>query len=115
MNGQEQRRHPRVPVTRPVRIRTSGGVVVQARMVNISEGGVAVLYDSPAEIGARLELAFTLVVRGREIAFNERCVAVYNYLGSNGYIIGFNFEKLGDQALEALREFIAHKRSLQDR
>ena len=115
MNGPDQRRHPRVPVTRPVRIRISSGAVVQARMVNISEDGVAVLYDSPAEVGARLGLTFTLVVRGREIEFHERCVAVYNHLGSNGYIIGFHFEKLGGEALEALREFIAHKRSLQDR
>lgn len=115
MNGPESRRYPRVPVTRPVRIRTSGGTVVQARMVNVSEGGVGVLYESPAEIGAVLELSFSLVVRGREVEFRERCAACYNYLSGNGYIIGFQFVALAGDAQENLREFIAYKRSLQDR
>ena len=39
MNGPEHRRYPRVPVTRPVRIRTSSGAVVRARLVNISQDG----------------------------------------------------------------------------
>lgn len=115
MNGPDQRRHPRVPVTRPVRIRTSGGAVVQARMVNISQDGLAVLYDSPAEVGARLELAFSLLVRGKEVEFHERCAAVYNYLSGNGYIIGFQFVQPSAEALENLREFVAFKRSLKDR
>lgn len=115
MNGPEQRRHPRVPVTRPVRIRTSGGAVVQARMVNISEDGVAVLYDSPAEVGALLELNFSLVVRGREVEFRERGVARYNYLSGDGYVIGFQFAGLGAEAADNLREFVAYKRSLKDR
>jgi len=115
MNGPENRRYPRVPVTRPVRIRTSSGAVVRARMVNISQDGVAVLYESPAEIGAQLEIAFSLLVRGREVAFQERVVAVYNHLSSNGYIIGFQFVNTRDEALGNLREFVAFKRSLQDR
>lgn len=115
MSGSDTRRYPRVPVTRPVRIRTSGGSLVQARLVNISEGGVGVLYESPAEIGAVLELNFSLVVRGREVEFQERCVARYNYLSGNGYIIGFQFADLGAEAAENLREFVAYKRSLQDR
>lgn len=115
MNGPDHRRYPRVPVTRPVRIRTSGGAVVQARLVNISEGGVGVLYASPAELGAVLELSFSLVVRGREVGFRERCVARYNYLSGDGYIIGFQFAGLGTKAAESIREFVAYKRSLQDR
>lgn len=115
MNGPDLRRYPRVSLTRPVRIRTSSGAVVHARMVNISQGGVAVLYESPAEIGATLELAFSLPVRGREVDFHERCVALYNYLSSGGYIIGFQFAAPAAEAVENLREFIAYKRSLQDR
>ena len=114
MSNEDLRRYPRVPVVRPVRIRTSSGVVVQARMVNISQGGVAVLYEAPAEIGANLELSFNLVVRGREIEFHERCVACYNYLSSSGYIIGFQFAALDTEVRENLREFVATKRSLQD-
>jgi c-di-GMP-binding flagellar brake protein YcgR len=114
MNNEDLRRYPRVPVTRPVRIRTSGGVVVQARMVNISQGGVAVQYEAPAEIGAKLELSFSLVVRGREVEFHERCSAQYNYLSSGGYIIGFQFVALDTDARETVREFVATKRSLQD-
>lgn len=115
MNMDDLRRYPRVTVTRPVRIRTSSGAVVRARMVNVSQGGTAVLYESPAEIGATLELTFTLVVRGREVEFCERCIARYNHLSSSGYIIGFQFAQLATEALENLREFVAYKRSLQDR
>lgn len=114
MNNEDLRRYPRVSVTRPVRIRISSGAVVQARMVNISQGGAAVMYEVPAEIGATLELSFTLVVRGREIEFHERCVARYNHLSSRGYIIGFQFVALDAEARENLREFVAIKRSLQD-
>ena len=114
MSNDDLRRYPRVQVTRPVRIRTTGGTVVQARTVNISQGGVAVLYEAPAEIGANLELSFNLVVRGREVDFHERCVAQYNHLSSRGYIIGFQFVALDTEARETLREFVATKRSLQD-
>lgn len=114
MNGQDQRRYPRVQVTRPVRIRTSDGTVVRARMVNISQDGMAVLYESPAEIGATLEVRFTLTVRGREIEFCERVVARYNHLSSNGYVIGLQFAALSAGALDELREYVAYKRSLQD-
>lgn len=114
MSMDDLRRYPRVPVTRPVRIRTSSGAVVQARMVNISQGGAAVLYEVPAELGATLELSFTLLVRGREIEFNERCVARYNYLSGRGYIIGFQFVALDTDVRENLHEFVATKRSLQD-
>lgn len=114
MNNVDLRHYPRVSVTRPVRIRTSSGAVVQARMVNISQGGVAVQYEAPAELGATLELSFTLTVRGREVDFHERCIAQYNYLSSGGYIIGFQFAALDAGIRETLREFVAIKRSLQD-
>ena len=114
MAGADLRRYPRVPITRPVSIRTSSGALVRARLVNISQDGVAVSYESPAEIGATLELAFTLQVRGREIELRERCVARYNHLGGQGYIIGFQFVELEAGARENLREYIAIKRSLKD-
>lgn len=114
MSVNDLRRYPRVSVTRPVRIRISSGAVVQARMLNISQDGAAVLYEVPAEIGATLELSFSLVVRGREVQFRERCIARYNHLGSSGYIIGFQFVALDTEARENLREFVAIKRSLQD-
>ncbi|MBI5040867.1 MAG: PilZ domain-containing protein [Gammaproteobacteria bacterium] len=114
MSMDDLRHYPRVSVTRPVRIRLSSGAVVQARMVNISQGGAAVLYEVPAELGANLELTFSLVVRGREIQFHERCVARYNHLSSSGYIIGFQFVALDAEARENLREFVAIKRSMQD-
>lgn len=115
MNGPDHRRYPRVAVARPVRIRTSGGAVVQGRSVNVSVAGIAVLYESPAEVGATLELAFSLPVRGREIEFHVRATAVYNYLTADGYVIGFQFIALAADAAENLREFVAFKRSLKDR
>lgn len=114
MAGAELRRYPRVPITRPVSIRTSSGAVVRARLVNLSQEGVAISYESPAEVGATLELSFTLSIRGREIALRERCVARYNHLSGSGYIIGFQFTELEAGTRESLREFVAIKRSLQD-
>lgn len=110
----EQRRHPRVAVTRPVRIRTSSGAVAQARMVNISQDGIALLYDAPAELGAKLELSFSLIVRGRQVDYRVACVARYNHLSSRGYVIGLQFLTMDSEAGESLREFIAHKRSMRD-
>lgn len=108
------RRYPRVPVVRPVRIRTSSGVVVQARTTNISLGGLAVVFESPAEIGATLELSFSLIIRGRQVDFKLPGKACFNHLSSNGYIIGFHWLGLDGEARESLREFIAYKRSMQD-
>ena len=83
-------------------------------MVNISQDGLALLYDAPAEVGARLELNFSLVVRGRVVEFRVACVARYNHLSSHGYVIGLQFVELEQPAGEDLREFIAHKRSMRD-
>lgn len=115
MNGPDHRRCPRVAIARPVRIRLGSGTVVQARTVNISMAGIAVLYEAPAEIGAVLELGFTLPVRGRDVEFRERGVAIYNYLTGDGYIIGFRFSAPDAAVVESLREFVAFKRSLKDR
>lgn len=114
VNMNDLRRFPRVVVTRPVWIRTSSGVVVQARTTNISQGGVAVAFEAPAEIGATLELSFTLVVRGRQVDFRVQGTARFNHLSSNGYIIGFQFVKLDTETSESLREFVALKRSMKD-
>lgn len=113
-NGPENRRHPRVPVARPVRIRTSGGAVVQGRTVNVSVTGVALLYEAPAELGAVLELTFSLPLRGREVEVRERGVAVYNYLTREGYVVGFRFAAPSAEVAATLREFVAFKRSLKD-
>lgn len=110
----DQRQFPRVAVTRPVRIKTSSGAVVQARMVNISQDGMALFYDAPAEVGAQLELSFSLVVRGRVVEYRVACVARYNHLSGRGYVIGLQFADLDRAAGERLREFIAHKRSMWD-
>ncbi len=114
MAGIDHRRFPRVTINRPVRIRTSSGTVVQARLVNISQEGVGVFFSAPAEIGVTLELAFTLPIRNREIEIRERCIACYNYLSNQGYIIGFRFVELEAGLRESLREFVATKRSLHD-
>lgn len=108
------RSYPRVSLNLPVRIRTSGGVVVQARLTNISQGGAAVVYEAPAEIGATLELAFSLGVRGRQVDFRVRGIARYNHLSGRGYIIGFQFVDLEPEASANLREFVAYKRSMKD-
>ena len=114
MTGSEQRRFPRVTINRPVRIRTSSGTVVQARAVNISEEGIGVFFYAPAEIGATLELAFSLPIRNRTIEIRERCTARFNYLSNQGYIIGFQFVELEAGLRENLRDLVATKRSLQD-
>lgn len=114
MAGIDHRRSPRVAINRPVRIRTSSGAVVQARLVNISQEGVGVFFSVPAEIGATLELSFTLLIRNREVALCERCIARYNYLSNQGYVIGFQFVELEAGLRESLREFVATKRSLHD-
>ena len=113
MAGPEQRRSPRVTINRPVRIRTSSGALVQARLVNISQQGVGVFFTAPAEIGASLELSFTLPMRGRELEIRERCIARYNYLSNQGYIIGLEFANLEAGLRENLRDFIAIKQGLQ--
>lgn len=114
MAGPEHRRFPRVTINRPVRIHTSSGSVVQARAVNISEEGIAVFFYAPAEIGATLELSFSLAIRSRTIEVRERCVARFNYLSNEGYIIGFQFVELEAGLRENLRDLVATKRSLQD-
>lgn len=108
------RRYPRVAVVRPVWIRTSSGAVVQARSTNLSQGGIAVAFEAPAEIGATLELSFSLTVRGRQVDFRVKGIARFNHLSSNGYIIGFQFVKLDPDLCESLREFVALKRSMKD-
>lgn len=114
MGMSDLRRFPRVVINRPLRIKTSSGAVVQARMANISLGGVAVTFEAPAEIGATLELIFSLIVRGRQIDFQTKCIARYNHLSNRGYLIGFEFADLSPEERDGIKEFVAHKRSMQD-
>ena len=114
MSGNDLRKYPRVVINRPIRIRTSSGAVVQTRMANISLGGIAVHYEAPAELGATLELIFSLMVRGRQIDFQVKCIARYNHLSSRGYLIGFEFTGLTPDERDSIKEFVAYKRSMQD-
>lgn len=102
---EEARRHERVRVDRVARVRTASGMVIEARMADLSLGGAGFVYGAPAEVGTLVEMSFALPIRGELRPFALKGVVRYSHLSGNGYRVGVQFLDTPQEDLRALLIF----------
>ena len=93
----EQRRHQRIRVSRPVEIVLSGGSRVQAKMIDLSISGLALVYGAPAKIGAKLTVCFRLPMKTSNEMIKVKAVVRHDHFSGNNHVIGMEFLDIPEQ------------------
>ncbi|MBC8412686.1 PilZ domain-containing protein, partial [bacterium] len=97
---------------RSVRLLLSSGKSVTTKMVNIAEGGLAILYDAPAKIGTVLGLEFTLATKRDIRDIKTKGVIAHCHLSGVKYYIGFEFVDLNEADAAFISSFIVYKQGM---
>ena len=109
---QELRKHTRVNLDRAILIQLSNGDVVQARLADLSVGGLGVLYPAPAEVGSVLALHFQ-IPDDQDQPVTIRCQGIVRHVRVRGtnFISGFEFNQISDADRRVIALFINRKRA----
>jgi c-di-GMP-binding flagellar brake protein YcgR len=106
-----RRKSDRISVDRSVQIKLSDDKVVHARMINISEGGLAIRYGASAQVGAVLQLQFTIPADDIITDITTKAKVTHHHFTQYGYYIGMEFVELSEESSDAIRTFIRSKAS----
>ena len=108
-------RAARIIVDKPVLVNFHNGSDITAQMQNVSEGGIAILYDSPVESGKRVRLRFELPDT-HHISTEIICEAVVrnSYSFIDLFLIGMQIEEIGEYEMYILRDYIKRNKSHQE-
>ncbi len=107
----ERRTFDRVSVDRTISIQLSDGSSVKARMINISEKGLAILYGASAQVGAVLSLRFALSYKSVVHDISIKGTVKHSFFKGTSYCIGLVFKDPDEKSLENIRSFIQYKQS----
>ncbi len=103
-----RRQYKRAAITRGVRIFLSDGSSVYAKIVNLSIAGVGIVYDMPAEHGAKLRLEFSLVGDNDVLdSISTQAVVRHTHLVNNRYYIGMQFVDMDEDTTEVIKLHVA--------
>ncbi len=105
----EKRRHKRVSLDRSVTITLSSGTSVTAKLVNISEKGISILYGAPADVGAILNFQFTIPVKSEVQKINLNGVVKHSHFKGTSYYIGVEYQELSDENFKLINSFINYR------
>ena len=101
----EHRKFVRLSVNRPLQITSASGTKLTAKLENVSTGGAGILSPVDAEVGAVLELRFTLLVSDKNHDFVVKGTVRHSHLKQNRYFLGIEFLGLDQQNLDFLESF----------
>lgn len=107
--SQEQRRELRASTDRNILIKLSDGSQVQARMINLSGGGVGICYPAPADVGTRLNLILPLGYDKQQHLVAISGTVRHSHLRNGMYFIGIEFNELAEEQKLHLAKFLKHK------
>lgn len=105
----EQRHQFRINTDRQILIELSDGSQVHARMINLSGGGVGIVYAETADIGARLQLVLPLSYNETHVDLKVTGVVRDVHLRQGRYFIGIEFCDLTEPQQQTLAKFIKFK------
>ncbi len=109
MYMEERRGHKRVLVDRAIKITLSNGSSVTAKMINISEKGISILYGASADIGAVLNFTFTLPVKSDLHEIKTKGVVIHSHFKGTNCCIGIEFQELSDENADLINSFIQYR------
>jgi hypothetical protein len=107
----ERRIFHRISVDHIVNIKLSDGSNVKAKIINLSERGLAIIYGASAQIGDVLALTFSLSYQDitHDVIING--IVRHSYFKGSNYRIGLEFQDFDDKTLKSIRSFIHYKLS----
>lgn len=107
--ARNQRRSPRVPVQRPVRIGLSSGTSVSGLLVNLSIGGAGFVYEAPAQIGAVLHFAFVLNWANQTHLIKAAGTVRHCHLTPKGFFTGVEWQNLDEEGAAVVQAFVGDR------
>ena len=105
MNG--QRKQLRVTLDRAIVVKLSNGESIQARLVNLSMGGLAIRYPAAGEIGAELGLIFQLPDEDALATISTRGIVRHCHVHHQDFITGIEFIQLAEADSRRIAKFIS--------
>jgi c-di-GMP-binding flagellar brake protein YcgR len=108
----ELRNHDRIFLDRAIAVQLSDGHLVRARLVNLSSGGLGVLYPAPAEVGSVLGLHFQLPdEQDQPVMIHCQGTVRHCYVQKTNYLSGFEFSQISAEDRKLIQQFINRKRA----
>jgi hypothetical protein len=108
VSTKDSRRHPRISLNRPGRIRIADGPEYPTQLIDISEGGATSFYSSPVAVGTGVELHFHLNT-GKRMSCHVYGEVRHHSTRGESHILGIQFTHFAPDAAEAVREFVRQK------
>ncbi len=105
----ENRDHTRVNLKRKIFIILSSGEMVEAIMVNISNGGIGIVYANSSIIGTKLKVMFSIPNGDSPIPISVAVTVVHIHISQDQFHIGLNFEELRIIDKEVISKYIEQK------
>ena len=108
--GQERRRHGRVPLKIPVDY-TSVDAFFTEFSANINEGGMFVEMDEPPELGTVVQLQFSLPGDEQDVQVEGRIAWISDGKDESAAGVGIEFQNLPPDVCETINNIVRRLRS----
>ncbi len=108
LGEKDARAAPRKIIRCPARITLPGTVTIKARTFDISMAGMSLIVDSPLPLNERYQVAFETLAGSKVLKLNITARAIHCSLsGTEGFRVGFHFEKNDEATLKAIRQLLS--------
>lgn len=104
MNG--QRKQARINLDRAIIVKLTNGSSIQARLVNLSLGGLAIRYPAAGEPGAELGLIFQLPEENSLATISTKGVVRHYHVHHEDFITGIEFTALKEEDTQRIAKFL---------
>ncbi len=107
--SKENRDHTRINLKRKIFITLSSGEMVEAVMVNISNGGVGIVYANSSIIGTKLKILFSVPSRESPIPVSSTVTVVHIHISNDQFHIGLEFDDMRIIDKEVISKYIEQR------
>lgn len=105
VNG--QRKQVRVNLDRAIIVKLTNGTSIQARLVNLSMGGLAIRYPAAGELGAELGLIFQLPQENSLATISTKGIVRHCHVHHEDFITGVEFSALSEEDTQRIAKFLS--------
>ena len=99
----------RIPVYRPVFIKLSNGRIATAKIVNISEHGIGIVFNAPGKVGADLDVRFLLPVKCRLFEITATAKLTHCHVSDDKFYSYLEFTDICNEDARLVKGFLDDK------